>query len=116
MMIREPILVEADIETADSSCLLENAIGSLELQTSNATSLDLALAGALESKSATPVPQMGIGSEAAYAEAGAVSAVAWKQQATDTRYWVVISRPSGEGDTRTEGQLVDLAGAIAETL
>ena len=106
-----PDLGEADINTDDQQCTLVTPSGTISLEHSRATELDLALAGALDSKSATVTPETGIGVEAGYAIVGTVSAVAWKNRADDIIFYVLVAVPASESEGLTEGELVDLAVA-----
>ncbi|MGB2757795.1 MAG: hypothetical protein WBD02_09055 [Acidimicrobiia bacterium] len=116
LIAREPALADADIDSADQRCVLRVATGSIELQRSLADDLDLALAGALDSKSATVIPQTGIGIEAGYFNLQADSALAWKLREEDQFFYVLVARSATDRYGLTEGQLVDLGVAASAAL
>lgn len=116
LMAHEPALADADIDTADQRCVVSVPTGSIEFQRSGARELDLALAGALDSKSATVIPETGIGAEAGFAVVGSTSAVAWKMNERDAFTYVLVARSAGSRYGLVEGQLVDLAVAASAAL
>ncbi len=102
----------------DGTCTMQQEGGStISLMTSKAISVDLAVAGALNSKSATITPQTGLGVEAGSAIVRNQTGVAWRSTATST-FWFVLIASSDEGSSAapSEGEVVDIATAVAERI